>query len=844
MRKTYVLDTSVLIDSPNAYTKFNDSDVIIPISAVNELDKLKKQPNEVGKNARVCIRNLDEISNLGDINVGILLDNDILLKIDAEYYNSNSNEHIFGSFGDPGYGDTQILSCAYANWKKHGSKDVILVSNDFNLKIKAKARKIGAISFEGDSNLSTELYSGMQEIINEKAGLDMLIKGFANPSDLSLNLFPNQCVLFKNEKGESVALGRLINGSIKLIKKYYPWGISARNPEQSFLMDMMMDKNLDLITVSGNAGNGKSITSIATALELVLSKKEYNKFIIYRPIESVGKELGFLPGPQPLDAKILTPDGWSIMGEMKVGSIISAKDGSPTKVIGVYPKGTKSVYKITTTDGTSTECCEDHLWYTQTYENKKRNKPGTIKTTKEIKDTLIKNGKINHYLPRNGPIQFNKTEELPLSPYVLGIILGDGSISHNVSFSSMDIEIVNRVEKEIKKLGCRVHNNYKNIQYSISSNLYNNKPASPVKITNINNGEVQIYNSIGIANKISNLHISTLRNRCENNITVDNINYQFLPCEKRWQNPVKNILFNLGLSKKKAWDKFIPNQYKYQSSIEDRIALLQGLMDTDGTIKKNGEAMYCTTSKQLALDVIEIVNSLGGRAILRSRNRIGKSSIYNGKTITTKRISYEFNISLPSEINPFYLSRKANRHHCSYIYNSKIESIEYVGEKEVQCILIDNPEHLYVTNDYIVTHNTEQEKLSPYFSAILDSFELLLSKNSDWKRDLELYQKKGRIEFGALSYIRGRSLPNALILIDDAQNLSKENMKIILTRAGEGTKIVCTGDPLQIDNKDLDSVDNGFSYVIEKFKDSELAGHITFTKGERSKFATLAAEIL
>lgn len=96
----------------------------------------------------------------------------------------------------------------------------------------------------------------------------------------------------------------------------------------------------------------------------------------------------------------------------------------------------------------------------------------------------------------------------------------------------------------------------------------------------------------------------------------------------------------------------------------------------------------------------------------------------------------------------------------------------------------------------------------------------------------------------ALTYIRGRSIPNAIILIDECQNLSKEEVKTILTRAGENTKIILTGDIEQIDKSTLDAVNNGLTYAIEKFKDSELAGHITFTQGERSKLASKASEIL
>jgi PhoH-like ATPase len=107
-----------------------------------------------------------------------------------------------------------------------------------------------------------------------------------------------------------------------------------------------------------------------------------------------------------------------------------------------------------------------------------------------------------------------------------------------------------------------------------------------------------------------------------------------------------------------------------------------------------------------------------------------------------------------------------------------------------------------------------------------------------------MFQKKGRIELSPITYIRGRSIANAVMLVDESQNISAQDMKTILTRAGEGTKIILTGDVDQIDNQFLDATNNGLVSVIERFKSSELAAHITLTKGERSRLATASANIL
>lgn len=845
MRTTYILDTSVLIEDPSAYKQFYHSDVVIPITVLNELDKLKKDFSDAAKKARLAIRLLDELSELTDISTGVLIkEQDVLVKIDPTYYNLENEE--FAGFGDPSYGDTQILACAISNLRNHPTKDVIFVSNDINLRVKAKARGLDSISHEGAASSFSEMYSGVQVVVDEEAGLDLQKNNSIDPRAYNLKLNANECVLFKNENDDGIAMGRRMSpDKLKPIKKHYPWGISPRNKEQCFAIDLLMDKNVDLVTLIGKAGSGKSLVALACALELVLSKKEYDKLVIYRPVQAVGNDIGYLPGPQPLDAKILTPTGWTTMGELSVGSEVISRDGHKTKVLGVYPKGTKSVYKVTTTDGTSTECCEDHLWLTQTWENKKRQKPGSVKTTKQIFNTLKnKKGKFNHYLPRNEAIHFNE-QELSIPPYLMGCILGDGSISDSVCISNVDQELIDRANKESQQLNCYLTNNGKDIIYNIRSKLYNNKPAQIVRTTNTITNEIKEYASIGEALKEIKIKRGALHHRCINQSTIDNVKYEFLPKPVRWQNPIKNHLHNLGLSDKKAWEKFIPDTYKY-NSVENRVNLLRGLMDTDGTIKKNGEASFTTTSLSLANDMIELVRSLGGRATLTSRNRIGKKSILNEKRkIQTRRISYEFTISLPQDINPFYISRKASRHKCEYIHAVGISSIDYVGEKPVQCIMVENPEHLYITDNFIVTHNTMEEKLAPWFQAIMDSLEVLFStKSGDWKRNLEMYQKKGQIEMDAITYIRGRSIPDSIILIDEAQNLSKDEIKTLLTRAGEGTKIILTGDIEQIDNNKLDAINNGLTYTIEKFKDSELAGHITFTQGERSRLATLAANIL
>jgi len=149
---------------------------------------------------------------------------------------------------------------------------------------------------------------------------------------------------------------------------------------------------------------------------------------------------------------------------------------------------------------------------------------------------------------------------------------------------------------------------------------------------------------------------------------------------------------------------------------------------------------------------------------------------------------------------------------------------------------------------------SKSDKFNPWMQPIFDNMEILLSNRNE-KEDnengkifgkkqpvLEDYLDFGFIELEPLTYIRGRSLPDQFIIVDEAQNLTPHEMKTIITRAGEGTKIVLTGDPYQIDIPYLDSESNGLSIAVEKLKKEEIVGHITLTKGERSMLADLAAK--
>jgi PhoH-like ATPase len=290
MRKTFVMDTSVFVYDPNSFMSFAGNDVLIPFTVLEELDKVKKFASQDGRNARVAIRALDKISDLGEIHHGIHIDHDITLKIDT------SSCGAIGS--DPSYGDSKILACASKAKSDNPNTTVILVSKDINLRIKAKSFGLIAQDYEKDKIPSNDLFEGFQSVKNQDAGLALFDAGVIMATDYPelSDLYPNEFVLLVGDDGKGIAAGRRIKDQIKLVRDRNPWGLELRNKEQLFATDLLLDPNIPLVTLIGKAGTGKTLVSLACGLELTLEKRLTSKMVIYRPIQPMGNDIGFLPG--------------------------------------------------------------------------------------------------------------------------------------------------------------------------------------------------------------------------------------------------------------------------------------------------------------------------------------------------------------------------------------------------------------------------------------------------------------------------------------------------------------------------------------------------------------------
>jgi PhoH-like ATPase len=296
MRTVYILDTCVLISDPKAFQKYPNQDIVIPITVLDELDKLKQSHSEASKNARIAIRNLDALCQLGQIHKGVTLEDGTTVKIDTFVYDNN--------FGSDAKMDDKILACALAISKNRKTKPTTLVSRDINLRVRANAFNIAAEDYERTSGNTEELYSGFTDISNEKLGYALLDNNWADAKNFKEvhSLLPNQCVHVTNSDGGGMALARKIETKneirLKKLSDRKVWGLESKSKEQAMALDLLMDTKVPMVTLVGKAGTGKSLLAVAAAMELVLEQKKYDKILLFKPVNPIDKnqELGFLPG--------------------------------------------------------------------------------------------------------------------------------------------------------------------------------------------------------------------------------------------------------------------------------------------------------------------------------------------------------------------------------------------------------------------------------------------------------------------------------------------------------------------------------------------------------------------
>ncbi|MBB6419779.1 PhoH family protein [Streptomyces sp. AK010] len=452
----------------------------------------------------------------------------------------------------------------------------------------------------------------------------------------------------------------------------------------------------------GPAGTGKTYLAMAKAVQ-ALQSKQVNRIILTRPAVEAGERLGFLPGTlyekidpylrplydalhdmldpdsiprlmaagtievaplaymrgraQPLFTNVLTPDGWRPIGDLQVGDLVIGSNGEPTPVLGVYPQGERDIYRVTAQDGSWTLCCGEHLWTVRTAADKRRGKPWQVLETREMIGNLRAAHARRYELPMlTAPVQLPE-RDVPMDPYALGLLLGDGCLTGSTtpSFATEDPELADALEASLPGVAVR---------HKRRPDYVLNRIKSP--------GDV---------------------------ITLDN--------------PVTRVLRELDLLRTRSHSKFVPDDYLYNSA-EVRLAVLQGLLDADGgpvTQKdRTCRIQYTTTSALLRDDVVALVQSLGGVAYTRRRAAEGRRpGLAEGREVVHRYDAHVIDIRLPEGIEPFRLPRKRDKYLAAGGGGRPmrfIDSIEPAGREETVCIQVAAEDSLYVTQDHLLTHNT------------------------------------------------------------------------------------------------------------------------------------------
>ena len=299
-KKTYVLDTNVYLTDATAISSFGNNDVLIPLKVLEEIDKHKKRQDSVGLQARLIIRTLDDLRQKGSLKKGVRIGKG------KGIVSARAQDHsVLPQELDKSDPDNTIISAALAEKRDNPKKQIVVVTRDINMRIKCDALDLPSEDFNVDQVVldSDALFSGLTEYLVD----DQVVDRFYADDNIEISedevtLYPNQLVmLVSNSNNKKTAIGKFVGYSepIKKIINYDGvWGVKSRNKEQAFALDVLMDPNVPVVSLVGKAGSGKTLLSIAAGLEQTLESdlSRYKKIIVSRPIQPMGKDIGYLPG--------------------------------------------------------------------------------------------------------------------------------------------------------------------------------------------------------------------------------------------------------------------------------------------------------------------------------------------------------------------------------------------------------------------------------------------------------------------------------------------------------------------------------------------------------------------
>lgn len=305
MKKIFVLDTNVLLHDPTALFAFDEHEVIIPAIVLEEIDSKKRNAEEIGRNARRVSRLLDGLRDRGHLHDGVLLEHGGTLKVELNHRSFLKVQEMFGEISN----DNRILAVALNYHLEQAELEqpasVILVSKDVLVRVKADVLGLAAEDYLSDRTAGLdELYPGYVTIRVHPSVIDEFYsyRSLAiKPLGLSYSLNPNEFVILKDEMGTGKSALLRVNKEATRLEPLFlsndpVWGISARNAQQRMALELLLNDDIPLVTITGKAGTGKTLLALAAGLMKVEDDHKYKKLLIAPPVVPMGKDIGYLPG--------------------------------------------------------------------------------------------------------------------------------------------------------------------------------------------------------------------------------------------------------------------------------------------------------------------------------------------------------------------------------------------------------------------------------------------------------------------------------------------------------------------------------------------------------------------
>jgi PhoH-like ATPase len=292
-KRIYVLDTNVYLTNYESILQFGIHDIVVPLKVLDEIDKHKNRQDIVGQQARSTIRFLDDLRSKGSLTKGVRIKKSQGLLSVKTY-----DPFVLPDDLDLEDSDNQILATILSIKKEHQNRKVILVSRDINMRVKCDSLGILCQDYSDSKVLEDveSVYTGMRKVLVEDNIVDQAYD--SNYENLELDTYVNEFAALTSLTNEKRAafVRKTRTGSIVKCKNISPWGLKPRNKEQMVAMNLLMDPAVSVVSLIGRAGSGKTLLALAAGLEQTLEKSLYNQIIVTKPVQPVGKDIGFLPG--------------------------------------------------------------------------------------------------------------------------------------------------------------------------------------------------------------------------------------------------------------------------------------------------------------------------------------------------------------------------------------------------------------------------------------------------------------------------------------------------------------------------------------------------------------------